>query len=191
MTSITTKIRLYLLPGLLFLGMVGCQDFFDLFDNKDKHFPLEEKYRIKFKEGDTLKYLDQKGNTFQMVISKIVYDNRTVSRKGSSGPYDIIDRETVHYDSALINLPVVPMAGRNIYTVHPDGYVIWEPGLYGLGGALFYEQITLNSNVYNSVFKYSGNPRPPAYITTWYYSYAYGFVGFELQNGQLFTLMTP
>lgn len=184
--------RSFLFYCLFFICLVGCKDLFDPFDNKDKYFPVEEKYKIKFNQGDTLKYLDQHQNTFQLVISKVIYSTREVSRKGSGGPYDYIDRQTVYYDSAFMNPPPPPppplLPMLNIYTVHPDGHVIWEPGLYGRSDATYYDQIMLNSIVYNSVFKYSGEPKAPAFITTWYYSYSNGFIGFKLENGQLFTL---
>lgn len=175
---------------LLLLSCAGCSDFFDLFDTKDKYYPLEDKYKIKFEIGDTLTYLDGSNNSFQLVISKR-YDKRTTSRKGSSGPYNIIDREHVYYDSVVYD-PNQSSPVGNIYTVMPDGNIIWTPSLYTRVGDPFYEKITLNSRVYYSVYEFVSNyPIASNKITKWYYSHHDGFVGFELSTGQLFTLITP
>jgi hypothetical protein len=193
-TKKPNPVYLYLVCALLISGVAGCDGFIDLFDNRDKHFPLEDKYKIKFNKGDTLTYTDQFGATFQLVITEIKYDQRWTSRKGSSGPYNIIDRQTVFYDSANVIPPTPPLPGGNIYTQHPDGHVIWEPRLYtivGEGYPNYYENITINSKVYTSVFKIMGESGAPGFITTWYYTYAYGFVGFERSNGQRFTLKIP
>lgn len=163
----------------------GC---LDLFDVKDKYYPLEDKYKIKFNAGDTLTYYNQQGTSFQLVIDEIKYDKRTVSRKGSSGPYNIIERQTVFYDSVNTN-PVSYLPIRNIYTVQPDGHVIWEPYLYERTG-LFHERITLNSKNYYSVFQFSATTSSNK-IIKWYYSFQNGFVGFELSNGQIYTLDIP
>jgi hypothetical protein len=190
-TKKSNPVSSYLCYGLLLLGVAGCDGFFDLFEGRDKHFPLEDQYKIKFKQGDLLTYTDQFGATFQLVITEIRYDTRTVSRKGSSGPYNTYERQTVHYDSANITPATT---GANIYTVQLDGHVIWEPGLYSIvgdGDPSYYEEITINSIVYHDVFKVTGESRAPNFITTWYYSYAYGFVGFKRVNGQVFNLIIP
>lgn len=187
----TNPFSLYLWYGLLLIGIAGCEGLFDLFEGQDKYYSLDDQYKIKFNQGDILNYTDQSGATFQLVITEIRYNTHTISRKGSSGPYNIYERQTVHYDTANITPSTT---GGNIYTVQRDGHVSWEPGLYagvGEGSPDYHEKITINSKVYYSVFRMKGDPRAPNFITTWYYSYAYGFVAFECNNGQVFTLDIP
>ncbi len=170
--------------------MAGCEGLFDLFDNDDKFFPLEDQYKIKFNQGDTLTYTDQSGTIFRLVISEIRYTTHARSRKGSSGPYNIFERQAVYYDSVFSS----SATWGGIFTQQPTGYVNWPPGLYGtgVGGEFnYHEQVTLNSKVYRAVYKLEGESRAPGFITTWYYSYAYGFVAFDRSNGQLFTLEIP
>jgi hypothetical protein len=183
----------FLLCGLLLSGLVACSDLFDMFDNRDKHYPLEDYRKIKFRQGDTLVYTDQHGAKFRLVIKEIKYDQRWTSRKSTNGPYNIIDRQSVYYDSADIIPPTIPVPGRGIYTVQPDGHVVWERGLYWIvgGNINFLDQLTLNATVYQSVYKIPEETGPPADITELYYSHAYGIVGFQRSNGQLFNLHIP
>ncbi len=182
-----------LVGGVFLFGLAACSDFFDMFDNKDKHFPLEESRKIEFRQGDTLTYADQGGAKFRLVITEIKYDQRWTSRKGTNGPYNIIDRQTVIYDSADFTPPALPSPGQKIYTIQPDGHVVWLPGLYWIVGEKynFLDQITLNAMVYQSVFKIPKETGPPADITVLYYSHAYGIVGFQRSNGQIFSLLIP
>ncbi len=181
----------FILMGVLLLSLAGCSDFFDLFDTKDKYYALDDAYKVKFKEGDILTYDNHQGTLFKLVVAEIKYTERIVSRKGSSGPYDHYEYETVYYDSVIFN-PISYSPIRNIYSMQAQGHVYWEPNLYERDtDAIFHEQITLNSIVYHSVFKFSGTPAPTNNIVTWYYTRHYGFVAFELNNGQLFTLDIP
>lgn len=177
--------------GIFCIFIASCED---LVDNKDKHFPLEERRKIKFQKGDTLTYRDQQGATFRLVITDILYDQRWTSRKGTNGPYNIIDRQSVYYDSADITSPAVPLPGSNIYTKQPDGHVTWEPDLYTIVGddsPYYQETVTLNTRSFQSVFRLPARSVSKSGIITWYYSYAYGFVAFELNNGQIFSLDIP
>ncbi len=111
----------YLLYGVLLIGVAGCEGLFNMFDDADKHFPLEDKYKIKFNEGDTLTYTDQSGAIFRLVISEIRYDTHARSRKGSSGPYNIFERQAVYYDSVFTS----SASWGGIFTRQPTGYVQW------------------------------------------------------------------
>lgn len=191
-TKKSNPLYFYIVFAMLLSGVAWCDGFFDLFDGRDKYYPLEDQYKIKFKQGDILKYTDQFGATFELEITMISIDKRVASRKGSSGPYTTTEYQTVHYDTA--NVISSPNTWFNIYSQQPMmRSVNWEPGLYGYtgGDTGYFEQVTLNSKVYHSVYKLEGKARAPSLITTWYYSYAYGFVGFERSNGQRFTLKIP
>lgn len=164
-----------------------------IFIEEDVYTSLDEKYKIVFKEGDTLNYINQFGDTFQMKIVDVHSYNIIHSLKGSGGPHGFIEQQVVEYDSLQIN-PLFPRPQYTARSEQSSGKLLWH---YRLSNRIAYDAKsltfkTINGTTYESTFQIDvGAAVKDSDIITWYYTYKYGFVGFQLLDGQLFSLIIP
>jgi hypothetical protein len=173
--------------ALLILA-ASCDEWFD---RKDKFYPLDEKKKVVWHVGDTLTYTNSQGSVFQLRVIALENQQWYTSRYSSKAPYDIAEYQTVSYDSTVW-YSKAPNRGR-IWTTTRGDRVEWPPQLYARVGIddTYHAELVLNgTNVYRDAYEFApGNvPAGTGNITKWYYSYSYGFVGFELKNGEVYAL---
>jgi hypothetical protein len=185
----------------------------------DKNYPIPSDARFLFKAGDTLTYKCG-GKTEKFDIPILVNGKYYEYRSGTcgKGALDLIDFQAVFIkpvDSVATTVGIGtkvydcqgPPQVKNYYIsivknvvntfnsqgIEYDADLCWYKKFHSLESAYsdYYKSIILNDREFKNIYVFGVMNNGDTGLNTLYYSKHYGFVGYKLNNGELYNLTSP
>lgn len=192
---------------LLFCILQGCA-------NKDEYHKIADNQKTIYSKGDTLEYISNAGNLARYEILKVWEGECNESMgSGESAPFDIREFQNIYIDT--IGKEVSNTLQTEFSMMTPSTYchtikssecisihniagwfnveVTWYDKMHKLGFQIddTADNLTLLNRKFENVFIYrvpEDINNPEDQITTWYFTYQRGFIGFEYSNGEIFEI---